>query len=251
MSVPFFSVDALVLREVRYKEADRILTLLTSDRGKLTAKARGALRRASRIGAATQQLTYSEFTVFENRGMLTINEAVVKEPFEGLRKDFTAYSLGCYFAEAAEALSRDDYPEPQILQLTLNCLYALSNSMYSAEHIRSAFELRLSSILGYQPDLSGCAICGKENPEHPVIGLETGRLCCRECRNAEIGVTDYLTQDSVVAMRHIVSALPKQILSYHLEETSRPFMSAACEDYLSTHASRRFRTLEYYKNVIY
>ena len=60
----FTTTKALVLREVKYKEADRILTLFTADNGKITAKARGALRKSSRTGAATQQLTYADMTLF-------------------------------------------------------------------------------------------------------------------------------------------------------------------------------------------
>ena len=74
----FKTINALVLREVRYKEADRILTLLTDTDGKLTVKARGALRKSSRTAAATQQLTYAEMTLFGNRGKYTVNEATVK-----------------------------------------------------------------------------------------------------------------------------------------------------------------------------
>ena len=91
----YFSTDALVLREVRYKEADKILTVFTADRGIVTAKARGALRKNSLTAAAAQQLTLSEMTFFENRGRLTVHEAVVKEAFTGLRKNIEAYSLGC------------------------------------------------------------------------------------------------------------------------------------------------------------
>ena len=76
----FFTTDALVLREVRYKEADRILTLFTADRGIITAKARAALRKNSKLSAATQQLTLSDMTVFENKGKCTVQEATVKEP---------------------------------------------------------------------------------------------------------------------------------------------------------------------------
>ena len=68
----FKTVNALVLREVRYKEADRILTLLTDTDGKITVKARGALRKSSKTAAATQQLTYSEMTLFGNLGRWTV-----------------------------------------------------------------------------------------------------------------------------------------------------------------------------------
>ena len=90
----FNTTNALVLRETRYKEADRILTLLTDKEGKITVKARGALRKSSKTAAATQQLTYSEMTLFGNRGRWTVNEASVKEAFSGLRMDMEALSLG-------------------------------------------------------------------------------------------------------------------------------------------------------------
>ena len=139
----FKTVNALVLREVRYKEADRILTLLTDTDGKLTAKARGALRKSSRTAAATQQLTYAEMTLFGNRGRWTVNEATVKEPFTGLREEMERLALGAYFAECMEAFSVEEQPEPALLQLGLNSLYALSHGLYGQEKIKAAFELRL------------------------------------------------------------------------------------------------------------
>ena len=71
----FLTTRGLVLREVRYKESDKILTVLTQHEGKVTVRARGALRKGSRITAATQLLTYSDMTIFENRGRRTLNEA--------------------------------------------------------------------------------------------------------------------------------------------------------------------------------
>ena len=167
-----------MLREVRYKEADRILTLLTDTEGKLTVKARGALRKSSRTAAATQQLTYSEMTLFGNRGRWTVNEAVVKEGFDGLRGDMEKLALGAYFAECIEALSVEDQPEPELLQLGLNCLYALSRDLYPQEKIKAAFELRLMCLSGYAPELGRCAVCGKE-PEDPALSLDHGCVCCR------------------------------------------------------------------------
>ena len=74
----FLTTRGLVLREVRYKESDKILTVLTQHEGKVTVRARGALRKGSRITAATQLLTYSDMTIFENRGRRTLNEAEEK-----------------------------------------------------------------------------------------------------------------------------------------------------------------------------
>ena len=98
----FLTTRGLVLREVRYKESDKILTVLTQHEGKVTVRARGALRKGSRITAATQLLTYSDMTIFENRGRRTLNEASTVEEFLGLRADLGAFALGSYFAELLE-----------------------------------------------------------------------------------------------------------------------------------------------------
>ena len=245
----FFKSECLVLREVRYKEADRILTLYSKDFGKITAKARGALRKTSKTAAATQQLCYSEMTLFSNRDMISVNEANVIEPFDALKGDISALALGCYFAECIEALAQEGETEPAILQLGLNSLYALSRGLKSQSMIKAAFELRLMCITGFAPELSGCAVCGKEKPEEPVLGLESGRICCRTCRSFSIGITDYLDDAALEAMRHISAAPAKSFIPGELPEDSLKKLEAACEDYLSKQAERKFGSLEYWKNV--
>ena len=242
----FETVNALVLREVRYKEADRILTLLTEREGKLTVKARGALRKGSRIAAATQQLTYAEMTLFGNRGRWTVNEAVVKEGFEGLRGDMEKLALGAYFAECAEALSVEEQPEPELMQLSLNCLYALSRGLHAPEKIKAAFETRLMCVSGYAPELMTCAVCGRE-PEDPVLSLDHGRVCCRACLGA--GERAELGPEGLKALRYLAAAPAKQLLSFSLADTDLLRLGAASERYLLRCAERGFPTLDYWKKL--
>ena len=244
----FTTTNALVLREVRYKEADRILTLLTSTDGKITVKARGALRKGSKTAAATQQLTYSEMTLFGNQGKWTVNEAVIKEAFPGLRRDMENLALGCYFAECLEALSVEDQPEPAILQLGLNSLYALSNQLYPPEQIKAAFELRLMCLTGYTPELSACPACGCQEMEQPVLSLERGSVFCRACADSRDQLAR-LCPDSLAALRYIVSAPAKQLFSFRLEGEAMQRLSAAAERYLLLQTERQFSTLSYWKNI--
>ncbi len=245
----FHTTKALVLREVRYKEADRILTLLTAEDGKLTAKARGALRKSSRTGAATQQLTYAEMTLFGNRGKWTVNEASVIETFSGLREDIERFALGSYFAECLEAFSAEEQPDAALLQLGLNCLYALSRALADPRQIKAAFELRLASLAGYEPELGACAVCGKSEPVEPCFCLESGSVCCRDCRKAAMGATERLDDASLSALRYVVRATPKQFLSFKLEGKSLDMLALTAERYLLTQAERGFSTLDYWKQL--
>ena len=241
----FKNTKGLILREVRYKEADRILTILTESDGKITAKARGALRKTSRTGAATQQLTYSELTLFGNRGTWTVNEAVIAEPFQGLRERIEDFALGSYFAECLEAFSVEDEPEPELLQLGLNSLYALSRSLYPARQIKAAFELRLMCIAGFRPQVEACPVCGKPEPEEPVLAPESGGVCCRACKKE--GRSYRLGKSSLPALRYVVSAPARQLFSFRVDDEGLYELSRAAEAYVLDHAERRFPTLDYYK----
>ena len=245
----FKTTKGLILREVKYKEADRILTVLTADEGKITVKARGALRKGSKVSAATQLLVFSELTLFENKGYWTVNEGSTIEEFKGLRDDITALSLASYFAECVEAMTDEDQPNPYILQLILNCLFALSNAMYPQEHIKTAFDMRLMSLSGYQPDLTACAVCGEENLDEPYFSATNGIVCCKKCRTPDMDAHLRLCPDSLRSLRYILDCEPRKLLSFSLSEEAGERAAYAAENYLLTQTERRFSTLEYWKNI--
>ena len=209
----FKTTNALILREVKYKEADKILTVLTPGDGKLTVRARGALRKSCRYGAACQALCYSELTLFGSRGRWSVNEAETVEQFLALRSDLALLALGSYFAEALEAVSDEDSPNPEILQLGLNSLYALSRGLYAPEHIKTAFELRLMCLAGFEPDVFACAVCGADKPGDALLSLRGGVLHCRGCVPEDRGVSLPLSAETLEAMRYIITAEPKRIFS--------------------------------------
>ena len=100
-----FVTCGLVLRETVTRDADKILTVLTPDRGRLSVIARGARRKGSRVAAACQLLAYSEMTLYEKGRWTMLDAADTIELFDGLRQDLTALSLAAYFAELTEAVS--------------------------------------------------------------------------------------------------------------------------------------------------
>lgn len=178
------TLHGLVLREVKYKESSKILTILTEEEGKITAEARGALRKGSKCSAASQVLTWSDLTFFENRGRYTLTEGSVLEDFAALRADLGDYALGCYMAELLEAVSDEDSHSTALLHLGLNALFALSRQLYPAKHIKAVFELRLMCLAGFAPQLDRCTDCGSHTPEKPRLSLYGGGVHCTGCAPA-------------------------------------------------------------------
>ena len=244
----YLTIQGLVLRVTPYKDNDALLTVLSQDQGKLTVKARGVRRRNSPLVAPCQLLSYAEFTLFEYRGMHTINEAHAIALFTPLRNDLTKLSLGTYFAQVAELISQEDTPNPELLSLTLNCLFALCQLSVSEEYIKSVFELRIACLAGYAPDLTGCAHCGAEHPD--LLDLSGGHLICSSCRPYHAQQIHLpLSAGMLDAMRYICSCDPKRIFSFRIGDTTAQALSYVTEGYLTTQLERGFSTLDFYKSL--
>lgn len=243
------NTTGIVLREVNYKESDKILTLLTRDEGKLTVSARGCRRKNSPIAAVSQQLCCSDFTLYEYRGRWSIREGELRQEFRHVRSDLDKLSLGAWFAELSEALTVEDVPAPEVLSLLLNSLYAMDALGKSPKLCKPVFELKMMALSGFEPDLTCCAVCGGE-PEKPRLHLKQGALHCSGCRAAlGEGISMPLDAACLAAMRHVLYGDPKRLFSFRLAEESLNRMSAACEAYVLTQLERGFRTLDFYKQM--
>jgi len=241
----------LVLREVAYKESDKILTVLLEGQGKRTVKARSCRRKNSPLSAASQLLVYSDMTLFDYRDYWSLQEASTLREFRGVREDLEKLSLGSYFAEVTEAVAEEGVDTPGLMSLILNSLHALDKLDRPPELVRGAFELKLACLAGYEPLLDACAVCGRQSPDAPRLSLGEGVLHCAGCRGGleDQGVSLPLDGPSLAALRHVAYGDPKRLFSFSLPPTALEIFSGACEGFLLTQLERGFRTLDFYKSL--
>ena len=244
----YLTIRAIVLRVTDYNDRDALLTVLSRDHGKLTIKARGLRRKNSPLIAPCQLLAFGEFTLFEYKGQYTINEAHSLELFSPLRRDLNKLSLGTYFAQAAEVISQEDLPNPELQSLLLNCLYALSNLNMSEWKVKAVFELRAACLAGYMPDLFGCHNCGNQNPDR--FDISEGLLECHNCRSVGGGIRMPVTPVMLEVMRYICLCEPKRILSFKIDQENLEKLCSLTEAYLTTQLERGFATLDFYKSLL-
>ena len=238
-----FVTCGLVLRETVTRDADKILTVLTLDRGRLSVIARGARRKGSRVAAACQLLAYSEMTLYE-RGRWTMLDAA---DTIDLRQDLTALSLAAYFAELTEAVS--DGSGGDVLPLLLNALYALSALKKPPQLVKPAFQFRLMALAGYEPMADGCALCGAPQPENPMLDVVHGVVHCVKCR--ENGCLSLqLTASGLAALRYVLYGDPRRLYSFSLPPEGLRALNHAADAYVSAQLERSFRTLDYYKSIL-
>ena len=242
----YLTTQGIVLRETNYKEADKILTVLTQDFGKCTLKARACRRKNSKLTAASQLLVCSDMTLYQRGEYTTLSEGDPRFQFWSLRQDLEKLALGSYFAEVMEHCSQEGEPCPELLSLLLNCLYALDSLDKPLAQVKAVFELRLLCLLGYEPMLEGCVVCGAAR-----LNLSQGVLHCQSCAGqAGRGVSMPLNPAALAAARHIAGDGGKKLFSFALDPGSLTMLGDAAEAFLMTQLERGWRTLDYYKQIL-
>lgn len=248
-AAPYIVVKGVVLRETETKESDKILTLLTTEQGKISVIARGARRKGCKFAAAAQPLAFSEWTLYRKGDWHYANEGATIEMFGGLRRDLTRLALGTYFAELTESVTNPGEPAAALLSHLLNGLYALDKLKKPEKLAKAAFEFRLLCLAGYEPLADACAYCGCPDPEKPLLDVVQGVLRCETCGAGETGRSLPLCRDSLAALRHILYGDPKRLYSFKLGGPALDRLAVASEAFTETQLERGFRTLDFYKSL--
>ena len=244
----YIKTNGIVLREIEYKDSDKLLTVLTQELGKRTFRARGVKSSRSRLKSACQLLAYSEFTVLETHDRYVITEAVTQEMFPELRQDIELLSLASYFVQLTDAVAQEGDEAAELLSLLLNALDALAKLKRPQTLVKAVFELRLACISGFLPDLRGCAVCGREDSDR--FNITQGVLQCSNCQSAGLeGIRMPVSAGTLAAMRFIAAGDPKRLFSFRLSEQSLRELNNITESYLSMRLERGFYTLDLYKSL--
>ncbi len=247
-ATPYIVTNGIVLRETETKDADKILTLLTAERGKLSVIARGVRRKSCKYAACAQHLAYSEWTLYQRGEWWYASEGSTLELFSGLRADLEALALGCYLAELTEAVTAEE-PAPELLRHLLNGLYALGTLHKPAPLVKAAFEWKLLALAGYEPLLDACAYCGRPDPQQPCLDVVQGVLRCGRCGARESALSMPLCRDSLAAARRVLYGDPKRLYSFTLGAEAMKRFCAAAEAFTTAQLERGFRTLDFYKSL--
>lgn len=244
------ATQGLVLREVNYKESDKILTVLTAEGGKRTVNARGCRKKNSPLAASAQLLVYSDMTLFAYKDRITLNEAESIRQFWHVKSDVELLALGSYFAEVMEVISVEGRPDPAALSLILNSLHALDKLNKPQALVKAVYEMKLMCLEGYEPLADACAVCGRADPEGPMLSLTEGVLHCAACkREVGEGTSLPLEGGALPALRHILYGDPKRLFSFTLDPKGLDCLARVCEGFLCTQMDRGFRTLDFYKEL--
>lgn len=187
-----FKTDALVLRAVDYGENDKMVTLLTADRGKLGVCFKGVKKAAARLKFAAQPFCFAEYVITERSGRHTVISASLHDGFYSLREDVTAFYAAAAVCEACDRLLYEGMENGALLLAALTALKELSTGSAAGGLIR--FLLTALRLAGYPVQAGECPACGKTPAGRMRFDLESGAFFCDSCsRGAPASEITYRT----------------------------------------------------------
>jgi DNA repair protein RecO (recombination protein O) len=174
--------QGVVLRYVNRNEADRLLTVLSPELGKITILSRGCRKPKSRFLAMSQLFCYGDLVLQPYRDMYIMNQAEVKNSYFDIRNDIERLSYATYMVNLTEEAATTGESSFPLFRLLLQGLTYISYGERDAAELVLVFELKLLELIGYRPVLDACLICGSSPADKLLFSPEQGGIVCGACR---------------------------------------------------------------------
>lgn len=221
----------IVLRSIRYGEADRILDLYTQDAGLVSVIAKGIRRTKSRFGGRLEPLSCVDFLAYEGRTLDTVTQVEVLRSFHGVRENLKSLEAAGGMVANVRAFSGGDEADRRVFNLLYHALDALDARTRDTMSIEAAFSLKLSILAGYAIRVDACISCERDPEEaaegdHPYFAPALGGMLCADCRSATADSFP-LPTDSLAALQNLVVwPIREAVVEKRLEESVRRVVSA-------------------------
>ena len=212
----YTQITGMVLKAEPIGEYDRRIVILTKEKGKISAFARGARKQGSRLLAATNPFSFGEFKLYAGRSSYNVTEAAISNYFEGLREDFEGAYYGMYFLELIDYYTRENNDEKEMLRLLYQSLRALLHEGLPNRLVRYIFEMKAMVINGEFP------------------GIPTDKVW---------------DQSTEYAVSYIVDSSIERLYTFTVTPKVLKQLQEIADDYRGRYLDRTFKSLEIVDNL--
>lgn len=232
----------MVLSAQPIGEYDKRVVVLTRERGKITAFAKGARRQTSQLLAASTPFSFGTFLVYEGRTSYNLQQAEISNYFYKLKEDLEAVSYGFYFLEFTEYYTRENNDELQMLKLLYQSIRALEKENFQKQLIRYIFELKSMVVNGEYPEVFQCIEC-KKMIKNGVLNCRRGGMLCMECKTGH--ADEYALQDSTIyTLQYIIASSIEKLYTFKVSEEVLAELKKIMKRYMSIYTEYKFHSLE-------
>jgi DNA repair protein RecO (recombination protein O) len=245
--------EGIVLKYTNLGEADKILTILTRNNGKIKAIAKGCRKPKSSLLSSSEVFVFSEFVLYKGNNFYHISQAVTRETFYNIRKDLLRLSYATYFTELAEAVSEEDIPSERLFLLLAKTLYYLSTGEVPMGLLHLGYQLKLMDISGYRPNLSRCGVCRKDSEEFTRFSIGLGSVVCKDCSADENfrkqGDVFKLSQGTIETFKFLLNTEISRLNTAKIDNTNFNEIDKITRSFILSHLDKRFKSLDFLDGI--
>ena len=245
--------EGIVLKKSPIGEEDKIITILTKEYGVIEAGVKRARSKREILNSSCEVTSAYEFVLYKGQKHYFVNSTNLIINFKNIRIDAQRFALAGYFCELAMVLKPSAQEADEITKLLLNAFYLLDKGKYNIKKLKSIFELRIASLLGFMPNLVGCNECNEYIKPHMLLIVESGYLLCSDClkeHEEEYETTKIELLPPVLhAIRHIVFSAQKKLYNFEISDTAMTQLCQVTEFYVLGHLDSKFQCLDIYNAI--
>ncbi len=235
-------LNGIVLTSALIGEYDRRLVILTKERGKITAFARGVRRSTSQLISKSQIFVMGAFTLYEGREAYTLVNADVKEYFHELTFDMDKYCYGSYFCEMMAYFTREGENATDYLNLLFVSLNALKKGLIPVRLVRCVYELKLMDVFGQGLQSYACPVCGNDKLTNIFDPLLGGVLCenCAEKAKKKIVISG----DVLYVLQYINAAPFGKLYNFSVSDSVLNELEKISKEFLAVYVDKKFNSAQ-------
>ena len=236
------TLTGMVLIAAPVGEYDKRLVILTRERGKITAFARGARRPNSQYAAGSRPFSFGEFTVYQGRDAYTLTGINITNYFEDMAGDLDKVYYGMYFLELADYFSRENIEAKDMLNLLYASFMAMRKNIIPIKLIRLIYELKIFTINGEYPAVFQCAECGTAEGLSFFSGAKEGAVCS-ECQKGTKDAIEVNTS-TLYTLQYIIASPINKLFTFTVSDNVMTELTMIISRWMAGHCDKNFKTLE-------
>ncbi len=239
------TVNGVVLLTAPVGEYDKRVVLLTRERGKITAFARGARKSTSALLAAANPFVFAAFQVYEGRSAYSLVAADVSHHFTELAREQPGVYYGFYFLEFLDYYGREGVDGADMVNLLYVALRGLENLKIPDRLVRRVFELKLMALNGEYPQVFACVRCGKKESPWLFSLQKSGVLCADCCGGDDAGIP--ISDSLLYTMQYVIASPIGKLYSFTVTDAVLREFEQLMDRYLDVYTDKKFKSLEILK----
>ena len=240
--------QGVVLRYTDFKESDRMLTLFSPEHGKMSILARGCRKPKSKFLSVTQLFAYGEYILLRKGDIYILTQGDIIDAFFDIRKDVEKYAYASYVIDLVEEVIVAGEQNTPLFYLLLQVLSYFAYSDLNPRDITHIFELKLTDIMGYRPNLDSCMICGSSVSNPVYFAPSKGGLICSECyKMVREGYN--IQMGTVQVMKYILDMDLKRMGILKISPEFREQIDKIMSAYLEERLEKRLKTRNFIEHL--